>query len=122
MLLLFAQLRGLATRARSAHLAEHCTIVSIGTAASLIYVFLATYVLMLGMLGRFGDNWTERSNVALTLVLLIGVTGILFPLWSLYLLVRFAMAFFIVARQLRGQWRHDDRAAAAPRTMQAPHA
>jgi hypothetical protein len=37
---------------------------------------------------------------------------ILFLLWSTYLLIRFAIAFHIAARNLRRQWLRDDRSNA----------
>jgi len=34
-------------------------------------------------------------------------------LWSVYLLIRFAIAFHSAARQLRQKWKRDDRATAS---------
>jgi len=62
-LLLFYRLRGLAKRARSAHLAEHCIIVGVGVSLSLLYLAAAWIVFMHGD-DWFGDNWTNRSNVS----------------------------------------------------------
>jgi hypothetical protein len=45
----------------------------------------------------------------LIMQLLLGVAASLFILWGLYLLVLFAVAFWIAARQLRRKWSRDDR-------------
>ncbi len=118
-LLVFARLHGLAKRARSAHLAEHCSIVGIGASCALL--FLAAIVILsenadtLGL----GQNWMGRSNVALALMTLLCTAGCLFALWSLYLFVRFALAFRRAARQLRGAWHNDDRALNEPVPLRA---
>jgi hypothetical protein len=109
-LLLFAVLRGLAKRARSAHLAEHCTIVGIGGSASVIVVAASAFILESADSWGWGQWWTGRSNIALAMALVVAVATSLFTLWSLYLLVRFAIAFRRAARELRGQWMSDDRA------------
>lgn len=109
--LLFRVLRSLARRARSAHLAEHCTIVGIGMSAALVY---AIGVILLGAHPEWcglGPEWLERSESWLVLIAIAGVAAVLFPLWSAYLLIRFAIAFHIAARKLRGQWSRDDRSA-----------
>jgi hypothetical protein len=100
--LLFLRLRGLAKRARSAHLAEHCLIVGGGLAATLLYI---------AVLGEFGNApWLNRyRNVTLFLMLVVCVAGALFILWSLYLLIRFAIAFARASRQIRHKWKRDDR-------------
>jgi hypothetical protein len=51
------------------------------------------------------------------LILTAAVAGNLFVLWSLYLLLRFAISFFKASRQLRNAWNQQDRSrasAAAP--------
>jgi hypothetical protein len=108
-LLMFVRLRGLAKRARSAHLAEHCMIVGIGTSVSLAYVSLALLLLYNGD-QWFGDNWSSRSNASMGLLLALWTSALLFALWSVYLLIRFAIAFGSAARKLRHKWRVDDRA------------
>lgn len=110
--LLFFQLRRLAKRARSAQLAEHCAIVGIGTCLSLLY-FAATY-LVFGHVSELGlgDHWVNNSNAALLLALAVGVLGILFYLWSLMLMIRFALAFTRASKQAKRDWRRDDRASA----------
>lgn len=111
-LLLFRQLRGLAVRARSAHLAEHCTIVGIGTSATLAFVPLVMIVFANAEELGLGENWVSKSNAALVLALTLSVAGTLFPLWSLYLLGSFTVAFRSAARRLRKQWISNDRALA----------
>lgn len=110
--LLFWQLRSLAKRARSAHLAEHCAIVGIGTSLSLIYVativFIASYSESLG----FGGYWTSRSNLFTLMLSLVATAAVVITLWSLYLMTRFALAFNRAARQLRTAWNRDDRSLA----------
>lgn len=110
--LLFWQLRSLAKRARSAHLAEHCAIVGIGTSLSLIYVattiFIATYSRALGL----GEHWSTRSQVATLLLAVVATVAIMVVLWSLYLMIRFAIAFNRAARELRTAWDRDDRSLA----------
>lgn len=111
-LLLFARLRGLARRARSAHLAEHCTIVGIGTSASLVLFGAFTLIASNARDWGLGSYWTGRSQVALAMMVAVGVGTILFTLWSLYLFVRFVIAFHRAAWELRGKWHADDRAVA----------
>ena len=109
-LLAFAQLRGIARRARSAHLAEHCTIVGVGASGAIAYsVFVAGFVLLVNEL-RWDRHWIDRSILGMTLILVLAVAALLFAIWSVYLLARFAVAFRRVAREQRGQWRQDDRA------------
>ncbi len=113
-LLLFAHLRGLAKRARSAHLAEHCTIVGIGASAALVYCGAISLVIEFAEQLGLGSNWTGRSDAALLLILVMGTAAILFALWSVYLFVRFAIAFRRASQQLRGGWKQDDRSTGAP--------
>jgi hypothetical protein len=100
-LLLFRHLRGLAKRARSAQLAEHCTIVGIGTAASLLYVAGAIELFENAPMLGLGDYWVDRSSVPLALMLILGVAAALFTLWCVYLLLRFTMSFVAAARDIR---------------------
>jgi hypothetical protein len=110
-ILLFLYLRGLAKRARSAHLAEHCAIVGIGASATIVYVG-AWFIIQDRMSdSRLGDYWFERSTIVFILILAVSVAVLLFALWSLYLLIRFAIAFHLAARQLRRKWSRDDLAA-----------
>jgi hypothetical protein len=110
VLLLYFQLRSLAKRARSAHLAEHCVIVGVGNAATLLYVPLAVWVLRYAAEGAFGDHWVERSSGYIVLLLSLGVTALLFAIWNLYLLISFAVAFARAGKKLRTQWRQADHA------------
>jgi hypothetical protein len=112
VLLLYFQLRSLAKRARSAHLAEHCVIVGIGNAATLLYIPLFVILMQYGKDGRFGSHWMERSSISTGLILTLAVASLLFAIWNLYLLVRFAIAFGRASRQLRRQWTQSDRALA----------
>ena len=110
--LLFAQLRGIARRARSAHLAEHSTIVGIGASAMiLVYLVFAAFVINSEEWG-LGTRWIQRSPIALGIILATSVAALLFAIWSVYLLVRFAIAFRRTSRELSGAWRADDSAAA----------
>ena len=112
-LLLFLQLRGLARRARSAHLAEHCLIVGLGTSATVLYVGGVMFVFEHARKWDLGTHWVSRSNVALVLMLVCGVAGLLFTLWSLYLLIRFAIAFRAASGQLKVKWTSDDKSIPA---------
>jgi hypothetical protein len=110
--LIFLRLRGLAKRARSAHLAEHCLIVGIGTSAFLIYL-VVFWIIMQNASEWFGDNWISRSVASLMLALILFTAGSLFVLWSAYLTIRFAWAFWKAARELRWKWRAADRSEVA---------
>jgi hypothetical protein len=112
-LLLCLQLRSLARRARSAHLAEHCAIVGVGNSLTLIYVPILVLLIANAERWGFGMNWNGRSEIALLLTATLCTAAVLFALWNAYLLVRFAVAFGVVARQLRRQWVRDDRALRA---------
>jgi len=108
-LLLFLHLRGLAKRVRSAHLAEHCIIVGVGAFVSTLYIDAIVFVL--NNENRLGINsrWQWQSSSGFLAMLLLSVAFCLFILWSLYLLVRFAVAFWIAAHKLRDKWTRDDR-------------
>jgi len=109
-LLLFLHLRGLAKRARSAHLAEHCMIVGIGTTATLIYTF-GVYELLEHARGLgFNEHWTSQATTSLVMASIAIVVGCLFVLWSFYLLLRFAIALTRAARHASRKWKRDDRA------------
>ena len=113
-LLLFAHLRLLARRVRSAHLAEHCAIVGAGMSATLLVFFatstISNHARQLGL----SRDWMSRSTIALGLVVGLIVMMALFAIWSVYLLVRFAFAFRRAARARRREWRGDDRSLAPP--------
>jgi hypothetical protein len=57
----------------------------------LLYIPAAAYPIYLGAEGAFGSHWPERSSVWLALMVALLVLSILFALWNLYLLVRFAL-------------------------------
>lgn len=110
--LLFFQLRSLAKRARSAHLAEHCAIVGIGNSLTLLYVPVCVIVMQWGDRWGYGQYWTSRATAPMVIMLVLGVAAGLFALWNAYLLVSFAVAFGRASRLLRRQWRQSDRATA----------
>lgn len=114
-LLLFTHLRGLAKRARSAHLAEHCLIVGIGTSCGLLYVLGLVTLFENAERWGYGGRWTTRGQASLILTALPITAALLFALWSLYLLIRFGIAFGRAHRQLRRKWTRDDRSLAAER-------
>jgi hypothetical protein len=109
--LLFFHLRGLAKRVRSAHLAEHCAIVGIGASMSVLFVIAASMSLANRDVLWLDDNWENRSKVALALLVPLRVFACLFLLWSLYLLIRFAISFRRATRHLNLKWRNDDHSA-----------
>jgi len=110
--LLFYQLRSLAKRARSAHLAEHCAIVGIGMSAAVSYAAAMLITFQFGEQWGLATTWATRSSVSLALLLVCAVSALLFVLWSGYLLIEFAIAFHSAARQLRRKWKRDDWAMA----------
>jgi hypothetical protein len=112
--LLFFQLRRLAWRAKSAHLAEHCVIVGIGTMAGLLVADVFVLMLYNGDRWGLGPNWATSSTLSLMLSLVVGLMAGLVFLWSIYLLVRFAISFWKAARMSRQIWKRDDRAIAHP--------
>jgi hypothetical protein len=112
-ILLFNQLRSLALRARSAHLAEHCTIVGFGTSIAMLYILIVLLITTYARELHFNPYWASRSKSWLILMAVAGTLSALFLLWSLYLLIRFAVAFHIASRKLRNAWNRDDRALAA---------
>jgi hypothetical protein len=75
------------------------------------------YAAVMSIIFAFADrwgldpNWTSRSAVSLVLMVLCGVSATLLMFWSVYLLIRFAIAFHSAARELRQKWKRDDRAA-----------
>jgi hypothetical protein len=109
VILIARRLRALARRARSAHLAEHCRIVGIGTSCTLVYVLIVT-VFMQFAADLVGPYWTSRGSTPLLILLLMATAAALFIFWQLYLLIRFAIAFGQASRNLRCAWRRDDRA------------
>jgi hypothetical protein len=111
--LLFFQLRSLARRARSAHLAEHCAIVGIGAGASVLYAAAFYALNVYAEQLHLGTTWSTSSTSSLLLAVLLSTAAILFMLWSLYLLIRFAIAFRLAARSLHSTWRRDDRSLSA---------
>ena len=109
-ILLFGQLRSIAHRARSAHLAEHSTIVGIGNSLTFVYVGFFMLVAEISRGAAWGHNWLGRSSIALALMTVLAVSALLFAMWNAYLLVRFAVAFAKAARIQRQLWQAGDRA------------
>jgi hypothetical protein len=108
-LFLFFHLRRLAKRLRNPHLAEHCAIVGTGASAAILYG--TACILIFGCAPHL---WIDHIWLSFLLIFLVDLAVPLFTLWSIYLLVRFAIAFQIAARQSRRQWMCDDRARPAP--------
>jgi hypothetical protein len=111
ILLLFSYLRAIAKRARSAHLAEHCNIVAIGTASAYLYALgvLIFEIITLQGTGRYWDFLYAQIYLTWGMALV----GLFFGTWSLYLLTRFAISFTLASRHIRRQWKHADRAVQA---------
>jgi hypothetical protein len=100
----FLHLRAIAKRARSAQLAEHCVIVGIGTSA------LCLFILVFAICGQYFDlGPAANSPLGLIAPLILVVSVMLFGLWSLYLLIRFAISFRRAAKQIRQTWSAADR-------------
>jgi hypothetical protein len=110
-LLLFLRLRGLAGRARSAHLAEHCRIVGVGASATALF---AAIVLL--FTNSFGRDYQQAAlfNLATWTACVMTIAALLFALWAFYLLVRFAIAFRLASRNLQRTWARDDRSLTSP--------
>ena len=81
-----------------------------GTSLALAYVSVAWVVLYNGD-RWFGTHWIARSNVAMAITLVLVLLAALFILWSIYLLIRFAIAFAKAARALKRKWKADDASA-----------
>lgn len=101
--LLFYYLRQLAHRARSPHLAEHCLIVGCGAS---FCILLTTFFVMTPESFPHGPG----GSLDLLLIAFIASTYLLFILWSAFLFICFAISFNKAARQLRHEWKRDDRA------------
>jgi len=85
--------------------------VGIGTASTLVYAFAVAFIQ--SHADRwFGDYWSSRGSASLIITLVVGVGGLLFILWQVYLLIRFAIAFGKAAKKLRREWKQADRALA----------
>ena len=68
------------------------------------------------LLWRNGHKFSYGGLALALIVLVIGVVSGLFLFWSLYLLIRFALAFGKARKLLRRKWAAGDRAmeSAAP--------
>ena len=109
-LLVFRQLRSLARRIHSDRLAEYCAIVGAGTSLALLYVGFLVIIEELSRRDYFGTYWMSRSRIATGLFFLLLIAAVLFVLWALYILIRFAIAFRRAARQLDAKWANADLA------------
>jgi hypothetical protein len=107
-LLLFRRLRDLALRARSAHLAEHCTIVGIGASGAVAFAVACMFVSDHAE-DWLGTYWTSRSQVWITITALMATAALLFVIWSVYLLIRFAVRFGRASGELKRRWMMQDR-------------
>ncbi len=107
-MLLFLWLRRIAKRARSAHLAEHCAIVGVGMSVTIL--FIAFFLWAANDPAQFGlaDDWLSRGTLSLYLGMFSIMWPLLFSIWSVYLLSRFAFRFHRVAREQSRAWRSDD--------------
>src|SRR5688572_15850074 len=85
----FAQLRSLAKRAGSRHLNEHCRIVGVGMAVTLVPCFPLMLVMRYGEELGIDYNWMARSPVWMVMMLLVFTAVALFWLWTIYVMVRF---------------------------------
>jgi hypothetical protein len=105
---LMLRLRGLAKRAHSAHLGEHCLIVGVGASFTLLVITAAILPIQF-ILDERDSFWWSHLWFAPILI----VWGSLFWVWAIYLMARFALAFHMARRKLRQTWRRDDRSALA---------
>ena len=97
-------LRGLARRVLSRRMSEYATIVAVGGAATAL-VFLTIF-----MLGAFDVQIDVAEDVSFVGIVLVFTAAILFYLWSLLVLVLFAVAFAKASRGARALW--NERAGA----------
>ncbi len=94
-ILLSLRLRGLAKRARSAQMAEHSMIVGIGITACIVLLIILE-------IRDSPVSWVVDSTLI--------IASALFLVWSDYIFIRFAFALGNALRQLRRNWRRNDRA------------
>ncbi len=112
-MLLAMYLRYVARRAHSAHLAEHCMIVGVGASATFLYNLLYQELMYRVLQGGSNlQHWAQNSAAGMIVTSLNALAPALFSLWALYLLARFAIAFFIASRRRRDLWQRDDRSLA----------
>lgn len=114
-MLLFLQLRGLAKRARSAWLAEHCVIVGVGTCCTMLWLagYYAYFVQsQTPYYGRRDWETGGSTDAWMLLTAFLSAFLILFYLWALMLMTRFAIAFRAAGRVLNETWVRDDRSIA----------
>ena len=107
-----AQLRSLARRLHSAHLAEHCLIVGWCATASLVAVVALVLIMENAAALGLRGNWKSNSTAALLIMLTTATAVSLSAIWFLYVMVRFAHFFAKESRALRAAWRAEDRSLA----------
>ncbi len=110
--LLFWHLSGIGKRLLSRQIAEHSVIVGIGLSGSIVFV------LTLYMIAAYGSQigfpeLPRRSQIPIISLTLCFTSCILFGLWTIYLLIRFAIAFWIESHAMRQLWRDADRSIPA---------
>lgn len=107
--LFFMRLRSIARRLISSHMMEHSAIVGIGWSVSMTLmlgiILLTSYAEELDLGWRFA----ARSNVWMIWMVIVSVGVALFSLWTIYLIIRFVVAFAIESHALRQLWREADR-------------
>jgi hypothetical protein len=104
-----AQLRSLALRLRSPHLAEHCIIVGWCAACSLAAVLGMGVIFENAAEWGLGTHWTSNAGASLLIMLITATLAALSILWFLYVMVRFAHFFAREWLALRRAWRAADR-------------
>jgi hypothetical protein len=109
-ILLGLRLRSIARRARHTPLAEDSVIVGVGNSVTLLYAPLVYVIYENAQKWGLGDYWTSRSNVSAALLILLYLASIVFALWSVYLLIRFSIAFANASKALRRRWKVNDQA------------
>ena len=92
---------------------EHCRIKSVsGATISVVIIGVLAVIIAYGD-RLFYERWSDRSQAPIILGTILFTLAFLFLLWSLYVLLRFALAFHLAARNLRRQWKSADRSVAA---------
>lgn len=105
MLAIFLYLRGLARRVLSRRMSEYATIVAVGGGLT------ATAIFTMAVLGTLDIRVDASREVGLVVAGVLAVSIVLFYLWSLLVLILFAVAFARASRKARLLW--DERAAPA---------
>jgi hypothetical protein len=104
--LLFLQLRSLAKRARCQYLPHDCLVVGFGV--PILAMSVVAYGFVSNNPRKFGLTDNGNSNVSLAVVLCMVILSFGFVLWTLYLLINFAIAFRKAAAEAKKKWLRDD--------------